>query len=222
MTTEQLTRYLSSFGRKSSYFGKKIKTALNQAREYLKKNSFGKKKINKLTVNELRTKLNSVGIKTYALKSGKKVNLNLRQLQYLANSFKKLQIQCKNAGIRLMYNKNGKYYYKTYSRLMTESSKTSKTSKTSKITTMHVNELRTKLNSVGIKTYTLKSGKKVNLNLRQLKYLANSFKKLQIRCKNMGIRLMYNRNGKNYYKSYSRLVTESRNSRNSRRSNKFG
>jgi len=209
----------TSFGsRNKSNFGKKIKAALVQARAYLKKYPFGKKKINTIPVNELRTKLNSVGIKTYVLKSGKKVNLSLRQLQSAANYFKKLQISCKNAGIKLMYNRNGKYYYKSYSHLVNESRKSrkiGKSGKSNKINAMDVNELRTRLNSVGIKTYVLKSGKKVNLPLIQLQRAANYFKKLQIRCKNAGIKLMYKRNGKYYYKSYTRLMSETKR-------NKFG
>ena len=220
MSQDQLKWYLSpatsSFGsRNKSNFGKKIKAAISQARAYLKKNQFGKKTINLLPVNELRTKLNSVGIKTYVLKSGKKVNLSLRQLQSAANYFKKLQISCKNAGIKLMYNRNGKYYYKSYSRLVNESRKIGKSGKSNKINAMDVNELRTRLNSVGIKTYVLKSGKKVNLPLIQLQRAANYFKKLQIRCKNAGIKLMYKRNGKYYYKSYTRLMSETKR-------NKFG
>ena len=209
----------TSFGKnRNSRFGKKIKAALVQARAYLKKYPFRKKTINMLQVNELRTKLNSVGIKTYVLKSGKKVNLSLRQLQSAANYFKKLQISCKNAGIKLMYNRNGKYYYKSYSRLVNESRKSrkiGKSGKSNKINAMDVNELRTRLNSVGIKTYVLKSGKKVNLPLIQLQRAANYFKKLQIRCKNAGIKLMYKRNGKYYYKSYTRLMSETKR-------NKFG
>ena len=212
----------SEFGTISKFnFGKKIKAAIVQARAYLKKYPFRKKTINTLPVNELRTKLNSVGIKTYVLKSGKKVNLSLRQLQYAAISFKKLQISCKNAGIKLMYNRNGKYYYKSYSRLVKESrksgkiGKSGKSRKSNKINAMDVNELRTRLNSVGIKTYVLKSGKKVNLPLIQLQRAANYFKKLQIRCKNAGIKLMYKRNGKYYYKSYTRLMSETKR-------NKFG
>lgn len=88
---------------------------------------FGKKsnKVNSMSNEELKRKLQSVGINiTKMSKSGKRLNLTRKEMEKKANLFKSLQIRAMKRGIKLMYkSKRRGYLYKTYTRLMNELNK---------------------------------------------------------------------------------------------------
>ena len=88
---------------------------------------FGKKsnKLNKMSNEELKRKLHSVGISVTKLNSkGKRLNLTREEMEKKANLFKNLQLRAKKKGIKLMYkSKRRGYVYKSYTRLMNELNK---------------------------------------------------------------------------------------------------
>lgn len=87
-------------------------------------NKFGRKtnKLRSMSNEELKTKLKSVGINiTKMSKSGKRLNLNRKEMEKKAMMFKNLQLRAKKYNIKLMYkSKRRGYVYKTYTRLMNE------------------------------------------------------------------------------------------------------
>lgn len=85
---------------------------------------FGKKsnKVNSMSNEELKRKLQSVGINVTKLSSkGKRLNLTRKEMEKKANMFKNLQLRAKKIGIKIMYkSKTRGYVYKSYTRLMNE------------------------------------------------------------------------------------------------------
>lgn len=84
---------------------------------------FGKNnKMKYMSIEELKTKLKTVGISVTKLNSkGKKIPLTRKEMEKKASMFKKLQIRAKKYDIKIMYkSKIRGYVYKTYTRLMNE------------------------------------------------------------------------------------------------------
>lgn len=96
--------------------------------------------------------------------------------------------------------------------------------KTNKIRSMSIEELKSKLKSVGINITKLSnSGKKLQLTQKEMEKKAHLFKNLQIRAKKFGIKLMYKSRTRGYmYKSYTRLMNELEKLKQMKKSMKFG
>ena len=88
------------------------------------RNDFGKKsnKVNSMSNEELKRKLQSVGINVTKLSSkGKRLNLTRKEMEKKAKLFRNLQLRAKKIGIKLMYKSRRRgYVYKSYTRLMNE------------------------------------------------------------------------------------------------------
>lgn len=96
--------------------------------------------------------------------------------------------------------------------------------KTNKIRSMSIEELKSKLKSVGINITKLSnSGKKLQLTQKEMEKKAQLFKNLQIRAKKFGIKLMYKSRTRGYiYKTYTRLMNELEKLKQMKKSMKFG
>lgn len=98
-----------------------------------------------------------------------------------------------------------------------------KKNKSNKIKHMPIDQLKSKLKSVGINvTKITRSGKRLPLTRKELERKAVMFKNLQLRAKKMGIKIMHKSRTRGYvYKSYIRLMNEIEKKR-TKRVSKFG
>lgn len=98
-----------------------------------------------------------------------------------------------------------------------------KKTKSNKIKHMPIEQLKSKLKSIGINvTKITRSGKRLPLTRKELERKAVMFKNLQLRAKKMGIKIMYKSRSRGYvYKSYIRLMNEIEKKR-TKRVSKFG
>lgn len=100
-----------------------------------------------------------------------------------------------------------------------------KKTKFNKIKHMPIEQLKSKLKSIGINvTKITRSGKRLPLTRKELERKANLFKNLQLRAKKMGIKIMYKSRTRGYvYKSYNRLMNEIEKTKTkTKRVSKFG
>ena len=117
--------------------GAQLLANMRSQKRKLEDTQFGRKtnKLSRMSNEELKTKLKSVGILVTKLsKSGKRLNLTRKEMEKKANLFKNLQLRAKKMGIKIMYKSRTRgYVYKSYNRLMNEIEKTkTKTKRASK------------------------------------------------------------------------------------------